>query len=203
MQFDDGDKKDMAYDNYTIRFPAICEFYIPINYVLKSPELIPSAVGKPSLIDDELLIDPIPDENNNVQLLKIIKKYKDEATRCFIDTETFSLIGRDEFVLEKPEDYYDIRSILTQKDRDIFDSLSTEEKKQCFQVYLFEDDVLLDEGKYFTIDYDTWHIIIHQGNINKLQMIEVYADIKLINTFKKQQLLQKNIKQGLYHARNK
>jgi hypothetical protein len=182
IQLDDGDKKDAAYDNYTIRFPAITEFYIPINYVLKSPELIPSSIGKPNLIDDELLIDSTPDENNNIQLLKIIKKYKDEAKRGFID-DTLYLVGRDEFVLEKSEDYYNLTSIFNSIDCKIFNSLSETEKKRCFSIYLFEDDTLLDEGKYFTMDYNTWTIHIHHGDVNKLQMIEVYADIKLLNSF--------------------
>jgi hypothetical protein len=188
IQLDDGDKKDMAYDNYTVRFPAICEFYVPISYNLKAPELIPSTAGRPNLIDDGLLIDSTPDENNNVQLLKIIKKYKDEATRCFIDSDRYSLVGRDEFVLENPEDYYDVRSIFKTQDKEIFDSLSDEDKKKCFLVYVFEDDVLLDEGKYAAVDYDSWRVYIHHGDINKLQMIEVYADIGLIKSIRKKHL---------------
>jgi hypothetical protein len=188
IQLDDGDKKDMAYDNYTIRFPAICEFYVPINYVLRSPELITSSIGRPNIIDDELVIDPIPDENNNIQLLKIIKKYKDEATRCYIDDEVLTFIGRDEFALENPEDYYDIRSLLNEKEIIIFDSLSEKEKKHCFKVYVYEDDILLDEGKYCDIDYNTGKVYIHLGEIDKTQMIELYADIEAIESIIKRRV---------------
>jgi hypothetical protein len=205
MQFDDGDKKDMAYDNYTIRFPAITEFYVPINYVLKSPELIPSALGKPNLIDDELLIDSAPDENNNVQLLKIIKKYKDEAERGFIDYDNYTLIKRDEFALEKANDFYDIKSAFSPKDREILTSLSEKEKRTCLKVCVFEDDTLLDEGKYCSVDYKELKVYINHGEVDKLQMIEIYADLELIDSYWKNTIKQnKNInKRKRLYERNK
>jgi hypothetical protein len=192
-QPDDGDKKDMAYDNYTIRFPAIVEFYIPINYVLKSPELIPSAIGQPNLIDDFLVMDPIPDKDNNIQVLKIIKKYKDMARRSYID-KSYYLVGRDEFALESREDYYDIRSALSDDYQAIFDSLLPEEKKACHRVYLYENDTLLDEGKYYDFDDTNWRVYIHKGDVESLQMIEVYANIDLLNIFIKRQIRRDRIK---------
>jgi hypothetical protein len=197
IQIDDGDKKDMAYDNYTIRFPAIVEFYIPLNYVLRSPELIPSAIGRPNLINDFLIMDNVPDKDNNIQVLKIIKKYKDGATRCYID-EDYYLVGRDEFALEKKEDYYDVRSAFEKDYLEIFDSLTQEEKKACHKIFMYEKDTLLDEGKYFTIDYDNWRILIHQGEIDLLQMIEVYADIDLLNIY-----LENKYLKGKQNGRNK
>jgi hypothetical protein len=198
IQLDDGDKRDMAYDNYTVRFPAIVEFYIPINYVLRAPELIPSAIGRPNLIEDSLLMDPVPDKDNNVQLLKIIKKYKDRARRGYMN-EDYYLIGRDEFALEKKEDYYDIRSIFDERYLKIFDLLTNEEKISSHKILVFEKDVLLDEGKYFSIDYDEWRIYIHDGNIELLQMIEVYADVDLINMY----LERKCLKEGRRKRGNK
>jgi hypothetical protein len=194
-QVDDGDKKDMAYDNYTIRFPAIVEFYIPINYVLCSPELIPSAIGRPNLIDDFLVMDQIPDKDNNIQVLKIIKKYKDNARRSYIDNDYY-LVARDEFALESHEDYYDIRAALHEDYREIFDTLLPEEKKACHKVFLFEDDILLDEGKYYDLDNCTWRLHIHKGDIEAIQMIEVYANIDLLNIFIKRQIRRDRIKQG-------
>jgi hypothetical protein len=201
-QLDDGDKKDMAYDNYTIRFPAIVEFYIPINYVLRSPELIPSAIGRPNLVDDFLVMDPIPDKDNNIQILKIIKKYKDNASRSYIDNRQYYLVARDEFALESPEDYYDIRMALCEDYRRVFDSLLPEEKKACHKVYLFENDVLLDEGKYYDFDENTWRLHIHNGDIETIQMIEVYSNIDLLNVFIKRQVRRDRlIKKGEEHAR--
>jgi hypothetical protein len=199
-QLDDGDKKDMAYDNYTIRFPAIVEFYVPINYVLRSPELIPSAIGRPNLIDDFLVMDPVPDKDNNIQVLKIIKKYKDYVTRGYID-KSYYLVARDEFALEKREDYYDVRVALSEDYRAIFDSLLPEEKKACHKVYLYENDVPLDEGKCYDLDYSTWRVHIHNGDIEAIQMIEVYANIDLLNIFIKRQTRRDRIK-GDKHARN-
>jgi hypothetical protein len=197
IQLDDGDKKDMAYDNYTVRFPAIVEFYIPINYALRTPELIPSALGRPNLIDDYLVMDNVPDKDNNIQVLKIIKKYKDRATRCYID-EDYYLVGRDEFALAKKEDYYDIRDVFEKDYLKIFNSLPEKEKKACHKIFMYEKDTLLDEGKYFTVDYDTWRVYIHQGDIELLQMIEVYADIDSVNYYLKMQYLR-----GKNNARNK
>jgi hypothetical protein len=197
IQLDDGDKKDMAYDNYTVRFPAIVEFYVPINYVLRTPELIPSSLGRPNLIDDYLVMDTIPDKDNNIQVLKIIKKYKDKAVRCYID-EHYYLVGRDEFALAKKEDYYDITDVFEKDYLKIFNSLSEKEKKDCHKIFMYEKDTLLDEGKYFTIDYDNWRVYIHQGDIELLQMIEVYADIDLLNYYLKMQYLR-----GKKNERNK
>jgi hypothetical protein len=182
IQLDDGEKRDMAYDNYTIRFPAICEFYVPINYVLKCPELISAtAIGMPNLVDDYLVMDPVPDSDNNIQLLKIIKKYIDNTRRCFIDRKYY-LISRDEFSLEKSEDYYNIRVAFEKEYLQIFDSLLPEERKACHKIYLYENDMLLDE-KYYSIDYEDWYVYIHKGEINKLQMIEIYVNIDLLNIF--------------------
>jgi hypothetical protein len=184
----------MAYDNYTIRFPAIVEFYIPINYVLKSPELIPSAIGKPNLVDDFIVMDPVPDKDNNIQILNIIKKYKDNAKRSYID-RGYYLVARDEFALEAIEDYYDIREAFPEDYRVIFDTLLPEEKKSCHKIFLYENDTLLDKDSYYTIDYTTWRVYIHKGDIEALQMIEIYSNIDLLNIFIKRQLRRDRIKQ--------
>jgi hypothetical protein len=186
MQLDDGDKRDMAYDNYTIRFPAIVEFYVPISYMLKCPELVPAAIGRPNLVEDYLVMDPIPDGNNNIQLLKIIKKYKDETHRSHIDNN-FYFVCRDEFSLENGEDYYDIRAAFKDEYLEVFNSLLPEERKACHKVYIYENDLLLDEDKYFSIDYDSWRINIYNGDINRLQMIEIYVNVDLLNVFLKRQ----------------
>jgi hypothetical protein len=182
IQLDDGDKKDMAYDNYTIRFPAIVEFYVPLNYVLKAPELIPSAIGRPSLIDDVLVIDSVPDKDNNIQLLKIIKKYKDVPRRCYIG-DSYSLIARDEFALENKDDYYDVRTCFDKAYLKIFNDLTNDERKSCHRILMFEKDILLDEEKYFTVDYDEWKVYIKNGDINLLQMIEVYVDLDMLGKY--------------------
>jgi hypothetical protein len=192
IQLDDGDKKDMAYDNYTIRFPAITEFYVPINYVMRAPELIPSAVGRPSLISDMLVIDPVPDKDNNIQLMKIIKKYKDVARRSYIHKDYY-LIARDEFALEKKEDYYDVRNAFDKYYLDIFNDLTNEERISCHKIFMFEKDILLDEGKFVTIDYDEWIVYIHDGNIDLLQMIEIYVDLEKLCQFTKSKCLKENI----------
>jgi hypothetical protein len=127
-------------------------------------------------------MDNIPDADNNIQLLRIIKKYKDEARRGFIDN-TLYLITRDEFALEKGEDYYDVRVAFEKEYLEIFNSLLPDERKACHKICLFENDILLDEGKYYTIDYDKWIIHIHKGEINKIQMIEVYVNVDLLNIF--------------------
>jgi hypothetical protein len=199
IQLDDGDKKDMAYDNYTIRFPAIVEFYIPINYVLKAPELIPSAAGRPTLIDDELVMDPVPDKDNNIQLLKIIKKYKDTAQRNYKD-KAYYLVGRDEFALEKSEDFYDVRSAFEKDYLEVFDSLLPYEKKDCHTVLLFEGNHLLDTGKYAAMDYTTWRVHIHKGNTQKLQMIEIYANIDRLNIYLARQKRRDRKQKGVPHA---
>jgi hypothetical protein len=158
--------------------------------VLRTPELIPSSIGRPNLVDDYLVMDNVPDKDNNTQVLKIIKKYKDRATRSYIDDDYY-LVGRDEFALSNKEDYYDIRDVFEKDYLKIFDSLSEKEKKACHKIFMYEKDVLLDEGKYFTVDYDNWKIYIHKGDIELLQMIEVYADIDLLNYYLKMHYLRR------------
>jgi hypothetical protein len=196
IQLDDGDKKDMAYDNYTIRFPAIVEFYIPINYVLRSAELIPSAAGSPNIIDDNLLIDAVPDEDNNVQLLEIIKQYNDDASRCYIDLPYMNLIARDEFALEDSEDYYDLQAALPKDYAVLFNFLSSEEKKKSHRVLLYEDNRILDENKYVNINWSNSIANIHKGDINKIQMIEIYANLDLVKSFIKNRILKKEHAHG-------
>lgn len=180
-QIDDGDKKDLAYDNYTIRFPAVVEYYVPINYVLTTPTLIPGAVGGVSKVEDTMPIDTVTDKNCDIDYLPVIKKYKEEARRCHLDSG-FKLVARDEFALADKEDYYDIRMCMSDSDMKIFDSLTLDQRKECYKILMFEDDVLLDEGKFYTID-DNFVIYIHDGNILKNQMIEIYINVNLAKMY--------------------
>jgi hypothetical protein len=79
---------------------------------------------------------------------------------------------------------------------EIFNSLLPQEKKACHKIYLFENDVPLDEGKYYTIDYDKWCVNIHKGEINKLQILEIYVNVDLINIFLKRQKRRDRIKEN-------
>jgi len=171
---DDGDKKDMVYDNYTIRFPAIVEMYIPINYVVRTPDLIPGAVGGVNAIGDFIVMDKESNDDNMMQVIPIIKKYKDTCSRSYVDKDRLKLIVRDEFAIVEPEDYYDLRIDMTAEDKFIFDSLTTEQRSKCYKILMFEGDAVLSD-KYYYID--DWSIVrIREGNILKTQMIEIYVD---------------------------
>lgn len=185
-QIDDGDKKDAAYDNYTIRFPAVVEFYIPITYVIRTPKLITGATGSVIKSPDFIKLDDVPDANNDIPIVKVPNAYLDEADRSYIPNG-FSLFSRDEFALASPEDYYDIHWLVDDNEnkRNIFDTLTQDQRLQVFKVFVYEDNHLLDEGKYLDIDWDNWIVNIHKGDVIKHQMIELYIDEKLALEFLK------------------
>ena len=182
-QLDDGEKKDMSYDNYTIRFPAIIEFYVPITYILRTPKMV-IGIGGVYKTPDVIKMDSRVDENNDTQVLKVVKSYKDIAKRCYLDPN-FRLVARDEFALSDKEDYYDIRFAMRESDLIVFNSLTKEQRERCYKVLLFEDDILLDEGKFYDKD-DNWIFYIHDGDITKGQMIEIYLDINQAEKFIKE-----------------
>ena len=177
---DDGEKKDQAYDNYTIRFPAVVEFYIPSTYVIRTPSMVINNGGvhtTPDAID----MDTHPTANVSAQVLKISKKYHDLAVRNHIPDD-FVLVARDEFALADSEDYYDIRFIMRENDMLVFNALTPEQRKECYKVLLFEDERLLDEGKYYDMTPD-WVFNIHKGDVTKHQMIEIYLNVELARSY--------------------
>jgi hypothetical protein len=177
---DDGEKKDQAYDNYTIRFPAVVEFYIPSTYVIRTPSMVINNGGvhtTPDAID----MDTHPTASVSAQVLKISKKYHDLAVRNHIP-DGFVLVARDEFALADSEDYYDIRFIMRDNDMLIFNALTPEQRKECYKVLLFEDERLLDEGKYYDMTPD-WVFNIHKGDVTKHQMIEIYLNVELARSY--------------------
>lgn len=180
IQLDEGEKKDMAYDNYTIRFPAIVEVYVPVTYVLRTPKMV-IGIGGVYTTPNVMTIDPRVNENNDVQVHKIPKTYVDTLERGYID-KRFKLFKRDEFALADSEDYYDIRFALTEADVELFDSLTDEQKNETFKVLLFEGNNMLDESLYRSPG-DNWIFNIHKGDIQKHQTIEIYVDYDRLKEF--------------------
>ena len=64
----------------------------------------------------------------------------------------------------------------------IFNALTPEQRKECYKVLLFEDERLLDEGKYYDMTPD-WVFHIHKGDVTKHQMIEIYLNVKLARSY--------------------
>lgn len=183
IQLDEGEKKDMAYDNYTIRFPAILEVYVPVTYVLRNPKMV-IGFGGVHTTPELMTIDSRVDENVNKQVHKVPRKYVDTLERGYID-KRFELFKRDEFALAGSEDYYDIRFAFTEDDVKIFDSLTEEQKQDTFKVLLFEGNNMLDESLYRTPGKN-WIFNIHKGEINKNQTIEIYVDFERLNKYVKE-----------------
>jgi hypothetical protein len=186
IQLDDGDKKDMAYDNYTIRFPAICEFYVPINYVLESPELIPSALGAPSLIDDSLLIDSVPDENNNVQHIDQLKK---DSRQIFYKEHEFkdalsNIIGVLTNILDDSEES---SSIIKSKKDEI--ALALSEHISELSVVGSEMDDAINHVLDDLIEVDSAYERIYN---------KILSDIRLINTNIENRILTYDITSSYY-----
>lgn len=183
ISFDEGTKEGDAYENYEIRFPSMIQIYVPVNYVLRSPEIVKDAFSGTTEIGDTIIVDSIEDKDCNIHTIDIIKKYKDSAQRCFIDNSTEILVGRDEFGLTNIEDSYEIIGHVLNGDAlTLFNELTEEQRKKCFRVIFYENDHILDVPKYLTID-DKWIAHIHKGNMYAHQMVEVYMDLFYIEKF--------------------
>lgn len=180
-QMDEGEKSGEAPDNFLIRFPAEVQFYIPTNYTIKLPELIPNGDGNVFEVPDMIKLDAVNDKDLNDHVLTVIKRYEDNALRePLLYEKGFDFALRKEFVIMNPEDYFNIKDILDESLLIVFNYLTPDERKECFKFYIYENGRILDKDKYYTID-DDWNIFIHEGDILKGHEIEIYLKTDAIN----------------------
>ena len=173
-QMDEGQKTNEAPDNFLIRFPAEVQFYIPVNYTIKLPELIPSGNGETFEVPNFIKLDEATTDDLSAHVMKVIKKYEDDKFKePSLYEKGWDYITKTEFTIMDPEDYFNIRDILNDSLLTIFNYLTPEERKANFKFYIYEDRRILDENKYYTID-DDWNIFIHEGNTLKVHEIEIY-----------------------------
>lgn len=188
FQIDEGSKVDDVADNFTIRWPAVTEFYIPTNYVIKTPELVIGAKGI-NEVSDWLALDSTPNADQNYLVKKIPKAYEDTSEFEPPPPEGMILLGRSEFALEAPEDYYDLHFLLNE-DTEIGDMtrfltdyllLTDEERKKYTEVRIYRGRYLLTGDKIEHSADDPAVFYIHQGKLDCKYRIEMYYDVKTIS----------------------
>jgi len=173
-EMDEGERKDDVYDNYLIRFPMFIEMYVPINYILRTPELV-SGINNISQIGDFLYMSNSTNADADMQVMKIEKEYQNTLKRSFIDYNIYTLVYRDQFLLSSPTDTIDLKTWLNDENMELYNKCEVHERKKLFKIYFFEDDHLLDEDKFVTID-DDFNVIITEGLITANQTIEIYRN---------------------------
>jgi hypothetical protein len=171
---DEGEKKNDVYDSYTVRFPAFAEIYVPTNYIVRSPELV-NGINNVSQIGDFLFMSNETDENGDGQVMNIVKKYDDTVQRSFIDRNVMSLICREEFLLASPNDELMIYNYLPSEDQALYDKMDLATRKKVYKAYFFENNHLLDDDTYLTID-DSFVAHIKNGSLTAEQTMEIYRD---------------------------
>lgn len=173
-QMDEGSKANEAADNFTIRFPAEVQFYIPTNYTIKLPELVSDGRGGVFQVPDYIKLDDTTTDNLEDHVLKVIKKYEDDAIRePSLHEKGWDYITRQEFTIMNPEDYFNFKDILNDSLLTIFNYLTPEERLENFKFYIYENRRILDKDKYYTMD-DDWNIFIHDGDTLKVHEVEIY-----------------------------
>lgn len=175
-QMDEGQKAGEAPDNFLVRFPAELQFYVPINYTIKCPELIPNGAGGTFEVPSAIKLDSISNDNLQDHIQTVIKRYEDTAIRePRLYDKGFSFILRREFTIMNPEDYFNLKDLMTDSLLTIFNYLTDKQRKECFKFYIYEDRHILDPDIYYTMD-DDWNIFIHKGDTTKVHEIEIYID---------------------------
>ena len=180
-QMDEGEKTGEAPDNFLVRFPAEVQFYIPTNYTIKLPELVPNGEGNIFEVPNAIKLDAVNDNDLNDHVLTVIKRYEDIAYRePSLYEKGFDFALRSEFAIMNPEDYFNIQDVLDDSLKTVFNFLTPDERLECFKFYIYENGRMLDKDKFYTMD-DDWNIFIHEGDILKGHEIEIYLKTDKIN----------------------
>ena len=174
-QIDDGTKTGDAADNFTVRFPATVEFYIPTNYVVTSPELIPNLVGGVTEIPDAITLDPVVDNDLNAHVQTVIKKRINDTQKDSLIVPTgYTLMKSVEFALTTENDSFNLIDCVGDENlAKCLKYLIKENKTEYFKFYIYEGINRLDEDVYVTYDKD-YNIKIKDGDISKVYTLEIY-----------------------------
>lgn len=173
-QMDDGSKSGDAADNFTVRFPATVEFYIPTNYTVRVPELIPNCCGGITEIPDAIKLDYVNDEDLNDHIQTIIKVKNDNLSReSFLFEDGWTLVKSVEFAISEPCDEFNLFDVLTKNEAKSLKYLIDNKQTDLFKMYVYEDRNILDYGKYYTVD-DDFNVKIKDGNVQKTHTLELY-----------------------------
>lgn len=187
-QMDEGNKASEAADNFTVRFPASVEFYIPINYTIRAPELIPNGYGDQFEVPLAIKADAIENKDLMDQVQTIVKVKEDDFMReSFLDEKGWALLRSKEFTLSGTEDSFNVIDILSGDETygdnlaNAFRKLNDKQKKECFKFVVYEDKWILDQ-QYLDIDSD-WNINIHDGEMFAIHTLEIYVRPNLLSKY--------------------
>ncbi len=173
-QMDEGNKSGDAADNFTIRFPAVVEFYIPTNYTVKTPELITNCCGGITEIPDAIKLDTVNDSDLNEHIQTIIKVKEDNLSKQpFLKEDGWTLVNTLEFAITSPNDSFNLLDILDDIDKTSIKYLIQSGNSDLFKFFIYEDKNLLDYGEYYTVD-DDFNVFIKNGDVQKQYTLELY-----------------------------
>ena len=188
-QMDEGNQKDNASDLYTVRFPAEIQFYIPSNFIIKCPEMIPNGVGHTFVMPNVLKLDSVSDNELYHHVKNVIKRVEDEFVmkEPLLWEKGFDKYLRYEFTLVDKEDSFNLKDVCDDNMKIILDFIIDRKLFHLVKVFLYEENRILD-GNYFEMD-EKMNCFIHKGNVLKVHILEVYiktAEIeKLLSKIKK------------------
>lgn len=198
-QMDEGQKTGDVPDNFLIRFPAEIQFYVPINYTIKCPELIPNGAGGTFEVPNAIKLDTDTNDDLQNHIQTVIKRYDDTVIRePLLYEKGFSFILRREFTIMNPEDYFNLKDLMSDSLLTIFNYLNESQRKECFKFYIYENKHMLDENIYYTMDKD-WNVFIHKGDTTKVHELEIYINDKKIDDIIKYNELEKRSKEKKIH----
>lgn len=181
-QMDEGNKANDAADNFTVRFPASIEFYIPTNYTVSAPELIHNGIGHVFEMPSAIKLDEIEDNKLNDHIQTIIKIKEDDLQRePFLKESGWVLANSTEFSITMPNDYFNVFDCIANDEvtSKILKKFSKEERDKYVKIFIYEGTNMLDEGRFYKID-DHLNIQIFDGDVLKVHTLEIFIYGKIL-----------------------
>lgn len=175
-QMDEGNKTNDAADNFTVRFPASVEFYVPTNYTISAPELIHNGIGNVFEMPAAIKLDEVEDDDLNYRIQTVIKTKIDDLQREPLLKESgYTLLNSTEFAITVPNDYFNIFDCVSNDEltRKVLINLTKEEIDKYVKIFVYEGSNMLDKDIYYTID-DNLNIQIKNGDVLKVHTLEIF-----------------------------
>ena len=172
----DGEKKGEVYSKHTVTLDAFFEFYKPITYIMKSPEVVCGHI-----FEDVVKISNYLDKDLNSKPVGLVDNVKkttyhtptsvqaDHKEVIWRETDIYVMSNEDHINLEEWIEEKELQNILK-----LMKICTETEFKNCFRIDVYEGDNILDSS-YFEIINKT-QIALYDTNPSYLYTVYLLVD---------------------------